>query len=82
MYARYLWHPKLLLIFYNVLLNQSPLPLDDVLGVGSASARIFVKPRSANLHSHDRDNLDLDTIELVEAAPASRLHEAREDTTH
>lgn len=31
------------------------------------------------LYSHNGDNFDLDTVELVETSPAARLHQARED---
>lgn len=33
------------------------------------------------LHGHNGDNLDLDPVELVEAAPAAGLHQPREDPT-
>lgn len=33
----------------------------------------------AYLHGHNGDDLYLDSVELVEAAPAARLHQPRED---
>lgn len=35
----------------------------------------------AYLHGHNGDDLYLDSVELVEAAPAARLHQPREDPT-
>ena len=32
-----------------------------------------------HLHGHHRDHLDFNTVELVEAAPRARLHEAGEN---
>ena len=35
-----------------------------------------------DLRRHHREHLDRDAVELVEAAPRARLHEAREDAAH